>query len=112
MNRVGASGTLLGLGDHSHAVGAHSDLLHHVGASQEISSCPGQPHRCRLAAAVVRTLVETPDVPAMDIHVSAQDGVVVLRGHVPSRAAASRAVTVARGVPGVRAVRDMLATGE
>jgi len=66
----------------------------------------------RLAAAVVRTLVETPDVPAMDIHVSAQDGVVVLRGHVPSRAAASRAVTVARGVPGVRAVRDMLATGE
>jgi hyperosmotically inducible protein len=62
----------------------------------------------RLAAAVTRALVEAPDVPAMAIDVEAAAGTVTLRGHVPSRAVARRAVAVARSVRGVRAVQDAL----
>ncbi len=62
----------------------------------------------RLAAAVTRALVEASDVPAMDIVVEAAAGTITLRGQVPSRAVASRAVAVARGVSGVRAVQDAL----
>ncbi|MGE0081756.1 MAG: BON domain-containing protein [Thiohalomonadaceae bacterium] len=65
----------------------------------------------RLAAAVTRALVDDPEVPAMDIHVSARAGLVTLRGRVPTRAAANRAVAVARSVTGVRAVRDALVVG-
>lgn len=65
----------------------------------------------RLAAAVTRALVEAPDVPAMGISASAEYGIVTLRGRVPSRAAASRAVAVARAVPGVRGVRNALEAG-
>lgn len=64
-----------------------------------------------LAAAVTRALVEDPEVPAMDIEVSAQSGRVTLRGRVPTRAAADRAVAVVRGVKGVREVQDALVVG-
>ncbi|MCK9532127.1 MAG: BON domain-containing protein [Gammaproteobacteria bacterium] len=79
-----------------------------IGAGEPPVASEQQQADRRLAAAVTRALVEAPDVPAMDIVVEAAAGTVILRGQVPSRAAASRAVGVARGVSGVRAVQDAL----
>ncbi len=61
----------------------------------------------RITAAVNRALVRE-QLPALAIDVQTRDGVVTLRGHVPNRDAAQRAIAVTRNVPGVREVRDEL----
>lgn len=62
----------------------------------------------RLTAAVNTALVRDKSLPALDIEVQSQAGVVTLAGQVPSAAVAQRAVSVVRGVPGVHEVRDQL----
>lgn len=62
----------------------------------------------RITAAVNSALVRDRSLPAMDIDVQTYDGVVTLSGRVANRNTAQRAVTVARDVPGVIAVRDQL----
>jgi osmotically-inducible protein OsmY len=51
------------------------------------------------------------DVKARYINVSADDGVVTLRGRVDTAAAREQAVTIARNTDGVRQVQDMLLVG-
>lgn len=51
------------------------------------------------------------DVKARFINVSADEGVVTLRGRVDSDAAREQAVTIARNTDGVRQVQDMLLVG-
>ena len=59
----------------------------------------------RITAAVNSALVRE-SLPAMDIEVQTRDGVVTLNGRVANRTVAQRAVTVTRGVPGVKEGRD------
>ncbi|HEY0635557.1 MAG TPA: BON domain-containing protein [Gammaproteobacteria bacterium] len=61
-----------------------------------------------LAAAVTTALVRDRSLPSLDIEVQTRDGVVTLQGRVASREVAPRAVAGARGVPGVKEVRDEL----
>ncbi len=48
------------------------------------------------------------DVPALDLNVDTDDGVVTLFGSVAGESSRQRALEVARSVPGVREVRDAL----
>ena len=57
-------------------------------------------------AAVKRALVREPLVGHAGIHVSTSRGVVQLSGFVASREIITRAVTIARSVDGVKAVRN------
>ena len=47
-------------------------------------------------------------VDAIDINVDTHDGVVSLHGHVHGRSAKNRAISIARGVKGVRKVESFL----
>jgi Flp pilus assembly secretin CpaC len=60
---------------------------------------------------VNRRLVADPQVPAMDVEVDAQNGMVTLTGRVPNRAAAQRAAQLARSVAGDKEVRNLLRVG-
>ena len=55
---------------------------------------------------VKAALVGAKDVESTDINVDTFRGVVQLSGFVPSRQMQDRAVAIARGVPGVREVKD------
>lgn len=57
-----------------------------------------------ISEAVTSRLVHDATVDAMDIRVSTYRGVVTLHGTVSGSQVARRAVTLARGVPGVRRV--------
>lgn len=61
-----------------------------------------------ITAEVSRRLVNDPQIPAMDIHVQTQQGVVTLTGWVPNGGVAARAERIARGVPGVKGVQNRL----
>lgn len=61
----------------------------------------------RLTAAVNSALVRE-RLPAFDIEVQTRDGVVTLNGRVANRDVAQRAVAIAGGVAGVKAVHDQL----
>ena len=50
-------------------------------------------------------------VKAADVHVTSADGVVTLRGAVPSDAARSRALDITKGTLGVKGVTDELTIG-
>ncbi|RMG27768.1 MAG: BON domain-containing protein [Gammaproteobacteria bacterium] len=69
---------------------------------------PADAEDARIQARVEARLVHDPRVPALDLHVRVVRGVVTLEGRVPDAAAAARAVRLARGVPGVRAVISRL----
>jgi len=64
-----------------------------------------------ITAAVNRALVHE-RLPVFDIEVQTVEGVVTLNGRVANRAMAQRAAAVARGVPGVKEVRDQLRTAQ
>ena len=53
-------------------------------------------------------LLADPAIKSLKIDVETKDGVVALRGTVPSPANAERAVTVAKGVDGVKSVVNRL----
>ena len=55
---------------------------------------------------VKAALVGAKDIESTDINVDTFRGVVQLSGFVPSRQMQDRAVSIARGVPGVREVKD------
>ena len=55
---------------------------------------------------VKAALVAAKDIEAPDINVDTFRGIVQLSGFVPSRQMQDRAVAIARGVPGVREVKD------
>lgn len=57
-------------------------------------------------ARVKAALVQTEGVSAADVQVETYNGVVQLSGFVPSKDAASQAVQAARGVNGVKEVRN------
>jgi osmotically-inducible protein OsmY len=61
-----------------------------------------------ITAQVNRVLVADRLIPVMAVEVTTVYGNVTLRGRVPDRLTAQRAVTVAGSVPGVRAVVDRL----
>jgi hypothetical protein len=51
------------------------------------------------------------DLSSMKIDVSSQDGAVTLRGRAPDPAARDRATQLARGVPDVKSVENLLTLG-
>ena len=55
---------------------------------------------------VKAALIAAKDIDASDINVDTFRGVVQLSGFVPSRQMQDRAVSVTRGVPGVKEVKD------
>ena len=57
-----------------------------------------------------RALDEHPSIGPAGIRVTERDGVLELRGRVPDRPARATASAVARGVPGVGPVRNLLGT--
>lgn len=59
-----------------------------------------------ITAKVKAAIFEDPMTKASEINVETFNGVVQLSGFVTSRAAASRAVELARGVAGVKSVKD------
>lgn len=61
-----------------------------------------------LESRVKHVLLRAVGASATRIEVEATDGVVSLRGHLPSRDESRLAVETARGVPGVRKVVDLL----
>lgn len=58
---------------------------------------------------VVAKLIADTDTPQRQINVDVQDNVVTLRGNVPTRESRTQAETIARGVEGVKDVRNRLA---
>lgn len=63
-----------------------------------------------IAAQVKLALVENRQLRLLELDPEVRQGVVVLHGEVPSPNHAALATQIARGVPGVRAVRDSFAT--
>jgi osmotically-inducible protein OsmY len=61
-----------------------------------------------LAALIVDGIRQDPGVPAGDLWVEVQNGVVILRGTLHSAEAHEAALRRARGIPGVFDVCDML----
>ena len=61
-----------------------------------------------IRSAVISALVRERSVPAMDIDVRTENGVVTLSGSVPSRTASRKAEQLAAAVPGVRRVENQL----
>jgi osmotically-inducible protein OsmY len=57
---------------------------------------------------VKTALINAPDVAALSIDVDTFKGVVTLSGRVKSQDEATRAMTVARGIDGVREVKSAL----
>jgi osmotically-inducible protein OsmY len=60
------------------------------------------------AAAVMDALTADPELHAATLDVESDDGVVTLRGYVPTPEQRERAQRVALGVPGVASVRNRL----
>jgi len=71
------------------------------GGSSAVAARPG-PDDAALAAAVQNELGRDAELAGADIDVAVDQGVVTLRGTVPSSLAYLRAISVARQVPGVR----------
>jgi len=65
-----------------------------------------------ITAKIKMKFIADRDIPAGDIHVDTREHTVTLFGNVPSRMAADKAVTVARGVRGAVSVRNELRVGE
>lgn len=61
-----------------------------------------------ITAKVKSTLVDAKDIKSNDISVNTSKGVVTLNGFVSSQDQAERAVTLAKGVEGVKSVSDKL----
>lgn len=61
-----------------------------------------------LTGKVKSALIADPDVKALKIDVDTKDGVVTLNGDADKSSSAERAVTVARGVEGVKSVENRL----
>ena len=61
-----------------------------------------------LTGKVKTALIADPDVKALKIDVDTRDGVVTLNGSADKSSSAERAVTVARGVDGVKSVENKL----
>ncbi len=65
----------------------------------------------QLSAAVTRALVRDKTIKAMDIQVTARDGVVTLAGQVPQRNMSQHAEKLTASVPGVIRVVNRLQVG-
>lgn len=63
----------------------------------------------KLTTEVKTALLREPDVKSLDISVESMDGAVKLSGFVDNQTQIDKAVTVARGVDGVRDVQNQLA---
>ena len=59
-----------------------------------------------ITARVKSAIASDPDVSVMEVSVETYDGVVQLSGFVSTRAQANKAVEIARGIPGVKGVRN------
>jgi osmotically-inducible protein OsmY len=59
-----------------------------------------------ITARVKAAIAGDPEVSVMEVSVETYDGVVQLSGFVSTRAQANRAVEIARGVSGVKGVKD------
>jgi osmotically-inducible protein OsmY len=59
-----------------------------------------------ITAKVKTAIAADPDVSVMEVSVETYDGVVQLSGFVSNQAQANRAVEIARGVSGVKGVRN------
>jgi osmotically-inducible protein OsmY len=76
-------------------------------ASTSTSQAPGEYLDDSVITAKVKTAIfNDPDLKVMEISVETFRGDVQLSGFVSSRAAANRAVEVAKGVGGVKSVKD------
>lgn len=58
---------------------------------------------------VKTAIMQDPDLKVSEINVETYKGVVQLSGFVSSRAHITRAIEVARGVPGVKSVKNSIA---
>ncbi len=65
----------------------------------------------RLAARVKQTLASSKDTRALKLGVRAENGIVTLEGYVRTAAQKRKAVELARGVAGAKAVRDAITVG-
>jgi osmotically-inducible protein OsmY len=59
-----------------------------------------------ITAKVKAAILNDPEVSVMEVSVETYDGVVQLSGFVSTRAQANRAIELARGVSGVKSVKD------
>lgn len=79
-------------------------------------TAPGEPGRtagqtindATINAKVKAALLQAPDVKGTDINVDTVNGTVTLKGAVESQAQADRAVTIAKGIEGVKDVQNTL----
>jgi len=85
-------------------------VLFTAGAAAERAGQEGSiaPLDDRLATRVELAIGSEPSLATARIDAEASDGVVALRGSVTSVAGRAAALRIARGVPGVKAVRDEL----
>jgi len=74
----------------------------------EVSTLDGRPGDDEIATAVLRELKEDATTSDLDIHVTVRNGVVHLRGSVPTIDDAENAETVASRVAGLAGVTEML----
>jgi hyperosmotically inducible protein len=61
-----------------------------------------------ITAKVKAALVQAPDVKGTDINVDTANGTVTLKGTVETQAQSDRAVTIAKGIEGVKDVQNTL----
>jgi len=80
-----------------------------AGASQALGEASEKLGDAAVTAKVKTALLTAADIKAMQIDVDTKDGVVSLKGSQETQAAADRAVSVARGTDGVKAVESQIA---
>jgi osmotically-inducible protein OsmY len=75
----------------------------------EASSCrAARAANSALARKVRDAVVRDGAIDAIQLHVVARDGVVFLMGAVPQMSQAERAAKIAKGIPGVKSVENVL----
>jgi len=79
-----------------------------AGATQGMAAAGDALADAALTAKVKASLIAEPDVEALRIDVDTKDGAVTLSGTAPSQARIDHAVSVARGIDGVKSVDNRL----
>ena len=80
-----------------------------AGASQALGVAGEKLGDAAVTAKVKTALLTAADIKALQIDVDTKDGVVTLKGSQETQVAADRAVSVARGTDGVKAVESQIA---